>query len=329
MVNNYSIGFKYTAVKLYLKIESIRKVSLLLDCSKSSIQRWVEEYFETGEIKKEYKQRKSKFTTEILNFIKDLIKNNITITLAKISKKVNKQYKINASISHLYYIIKYKLKLTHKQLRSKYYPLKKLPTLKKDKYEYYKELKKIGIDNIISIDETGFYLNMKKANGRCLKGSRCYDTIYTYPFVKFNFICAIKNGKIIGYKLYKDRCGIDAEKFSAFYDECIKNKYKKHLIILDNARFHKSQFVKDNIYNSNNKIIYSLPYNPNLNPIENLFSQLKSHIKNRSPDNYEQLKSDLDYIIKNKVLKEHLENYFKYLFIQANDFINKYEEKTK
>ena len=33
MVNNYSISFKYTTVKLYLKIESIRKVSLLLDCS--------------------------------------------------------------------------------------------------------------------------------------------------------------------------------------------------------------------------------------------------------------------------------------------------------
>jgi lipid A disaccharide synthetase len=55
--------------------------------------------------------------------------------------------------------------LTYKQLRTKCYPLKKLPTLKKDKYEYYKELKKIGIDNIISIDETGFYLNMKKVNG--------------------------------------------------------------------------------------------------------------------------------------------------------------------
>ena len=60
-----------------------------------------------------------------------------------------------------------------------------------------------------------------------------------------------------------------------------------------------------------------------------MFSQLKSHIKNRSPDNYEQLKNDLDYIIKNKVKKEHLENYFKYLFTQADDFINKYEEKTE
>jgi hypothetical protein len=56
---------------------------------------------------------------------------------------------------------------------------------------------------------------------------------------------------------------------------------------------------------------------------------LKSHIKNKSPDNYEQLKDDLDNIIKNKVSKEHLENYFNYLFIQANDSINKYEELTK
>ena len=111
-----------------------------------------------------------------------------------------------------------------------------------------------------------------------------------------------KNGKIIGYKLYKHKGGIDAEKFSTFYDNYIKNKYTKHLIILDNARFHKSQFVKDNIINSDNKIIYSLPYNPNLNPIENLFRQLKS---------------DLDYIIKNKVSKEHLENYYNYLYKQT------------
>jgi hypothetical protein len=44
-------------------------------------------------------------------------------------------------------------------------------------------------------------------------------------------------------------------------------------------------------------------------------------------DNYEQLKDVLDYIIKNKVSKEYLENYFKYLFIQVDHFINKYEEK--
>ena len=152
MVSHYSIDFKYAAVKLYLKIESIRKVSLLLDCSKTSIQRWLDEYFETGKIEKTYKKRKSIITNEILIFIKELLKNNNTITLAKIKKKINQKFKLEISITYLYYIIKYKLNITYKQLRTKYYPIKKLPTLKKDKYEYYKELKKIGKNNIISID---------------------------------------------------------------------------------------------------------------------------------------------------------------------------------
>ena len=35
------------------------------------------------------------------------------------------------------------------------------------------------------------------------------------------------------------------------------------------------------------------------------------------------MKLAIDKIIKEKITKEHLENYFKYLFTQAHDFINK------
>ena len=112
-------------------------------------------------------------------------------------------------------------------------------------------------------------------------------------------------------------------KFNDFYNKFIKNKYKDHLIILDNAKFHKSKDVISNFENSGNKILYSIPYNPQLNPIENLFSQLKNHVKNKSPETYNELKLVIDKIIKEKITKEHLENYYKYLFTQANDFINK------
>ena len=74
--------------------------------------------------------------------------------------------------------------------------------------------------------------------------------------------------------------------------------------------------------------MYSLPYNPQLNPIENVFSQLKSYVKNKSPDTYNELKSVIDKIIKEKITKEHLENYYKYLFTQANDFINKISKQV-
>ncbi len=321
---HHSNEYKMMAIKLYLKLKSIRKVAKLLDCSKSSLNRWLIRYFENDTVERIKNQKPSVINQQILNYINDLIKNNPTITLSKIRKKLNKRYNIIISISYLFYIIKYKLLLTTKQLRNKYYPLKKLPTLKRDKIAFYKEIIEKGKRNIISIDESGLYLNMTKNNGRCKKGRRCYKTVHVYPFVKFNFICAIKYGKVIGYTLYeKNTGGIDGNKFNEFYNKFIKNKYRDNIIILYNARFHKSKEVIENINNSGNKILYTLFYNPNLNPIENLFSQLKNYIKNKSPDNYQELKLTIDRIFKNKIKEEHLKNYFNYLFIQANSYIDK------
>jgi len=78
-----------------------------------------------------------------------------------------------------------------------------------------------------------------------------------FLFVKFNFICAIKYGKVIGYTLYeKNTGGIDSNKFSEFYNKFIKTKYKNHLIILDNAGSHNNEYVKQAIINSGNKYLF-------------------------------------------------------------------------
>ena len=95
MTIQHSNDFKLSAVKLYLKFNSIRKVSELLNCSKSSLQRWIERYFETGNIERKiYKNRISIITNDILKFIISMIKNNPTITLSKIKKKIIKNHKI-------------------------------------------------------------------------------------------------------------------------------------------------------------------------------------------------------------------------------------------
>ncbi len=132
------------------------------------------------------------------------------------------------------------------------------------------------------------------------------------------------HGKVIGYELYpKQSGGINATIFNNFYNKYIKNKYENHLIILDNAKFHKANEVTNNINASKNKVIFSLAYNPHLNPIENFFSQLKNHVRNESPTNHEDLKKEIKNIIENKISKDHLKNYFKYLFLQVNEYIKK------
>lgn len=46
------------ALLLYNNTAKPLWVSLLLDCSKTSIQRWLDDYFETGKIEKTYKKGK-------------------------------------------------------------------------------------------------------------------------------------------------------------------------------------------------------------------------------------------------------------------------------
>lgn len=107
---------------------------------------------------------------------------------------------------------------------------------------------------MICIDETGFYLNMTKHYGKSKKGTRVYKTTNIYPFKKYNFICAIMYGKVIGYKLYKNlKGGIKAKEFNEFINEFIKGKYTGKTIIMDNAQFHKSKEVQNNIIQSKYK----------------------------------------------------------------------------
>ena len=70
------------------------------------------------------------------------------------------------------------------------------------------------------------------------------------------------------------------ERFVEFLEDFVFEKYENHLIVLDNAGSHKNQYVKNSIEESNNKYLFSVPYNPKTNGcIEMFFNQLKHYMK--------------------------------------------------
>ncbi len=325
MTKEHTDDYKLSAVKYYIKTNSLRMTCEIFGCSKSSLQRWVERYLEIGSLsRKDYKKRKSIITNDLLKFILKLVNKNPTIILSTIKKEIKKKFNLTISKTYIYYIIKYKLNYTTKQLRKKYYPEKKLATLKTDRLTYFNKILSIGIKNIISIDESSFYLNMTRNFGKSKVGKRAYKKTHIYPFKRYNFICAIKYGKIIGFHLYEDlKGGIKSDEFLKFVTKCVKGKYKNHYILMDNAVTHRANIVKEGILKTKNKYIYALPYQPNTNPVEGLFSQIKNYVRQDNPQTLEELKKSIKYTIKNKVKKEHLENYFKTFFLQAQSFVDK------
>lgn len=70
-----------------------------------------------------------------------------------------------------------------------------------------------------------------------------------------------------------------SERMVQFITKFIKNKFKNHLVIMDNGGAHKSNLVKEIVKNSNNTLLYSVPYRPKTNAIESWFNQFKHYFQ--------------------------------------------------
>ncbi|CEP15641.1 hypothetical protein [Parasitella parasitica] len=121
--------------------------------------------------------------------------------------------------------------------------------------EYCENLQAEGVnhtDNCIFVDETGFNSCMVPGRARSKKNKGTTD----------RFI------------------------FGEFVAQLLKSLDEQYgrpmIVIMDNAKFHKSENVAEIFENSQHKAHFLPPYSPMFNPIESCFSKLKNHVK-RSP----------------------------------------------
>lgn len=60
------------------------------------------------------------------------------------------------------------------------------------------------------------------------------------------------------------------------------DKTKRKVIIMDNASYHKSKYLKELFAKNNVSIKFLPPYSPDLNPIEKLWGTIKKQLRNYS-----------------------------------------------
>ena len=109
--------------------------------------------------------------------------------------------------------------------------------------------------------------------------------------------------------------GMNCERMLDFLGKYISGKYKKHLIIMDNGGSHKNKLIKEKIGESDNHLLYSVPYKPKTNAIESWFSQFKHYFTSEidSKVKYEDVLKNVKTSIK-KIPKTSYMNYMKYAY---------------
>jgi transposase len=244
-----SQDYKLSVVKHYLVSDKTQEeVCEIFGCSSRSLMRWVERYENTGSI--ERKNRKPvayKVKKEHLKFIVKELKSNPTITMEDLLALLkNKFDELELSRRHLAQVVKDNY-ISLKQTRIRHEPEKrfgKQVNINKNLKEFYKEIKKYSIDDIICIDETSINSLQKRQHCYSEVGKRCTITTTSQEvFKRYTAIMAISSKGMVGWKLY-EKGGMDSERLIDFLNEYVTTKYKDKLIILDNASCHRNDRVK-------------------------------------------------------------------------------------
>ena len=83
---------------------------------------------------------------------------------------------------------------------------------------------------------------------------------------------------------------VDGVTFEAFIvKELVPQLWKNACVVMDNARIHRGEIVKEVIEQAGAKLIYLSPYSPEFSPIENFWSKVKAILKKLKARTYKDL----------------------------------------
>ena len=331
MPKHKSEDLKLQAVRYYLENDKHQqKTCKIFGCSERSLMRWVQKYQLTKQIKRKkrtyvaYKVKKT-----YVNFIKESLIKDRTLTIKDLTDKLNTKFKVKLSQQHIAQVVRDN-NITLKRLRLRHEPVlryKKPIDINKQLKAFYDVIKKTNIDDIISIDETS--LNAYEVRKYCYSklGKRCVvKTTSQQVFKKYTGIFAITTKGCIGYEIY-DKGGIDTERLLKFLKKYVTTKYTKKTIILDNASSHRTSKVKE-LITKKNKLLYSVPYQHYTNAIENYFSVLKSKLRKLKGVGLPVLKFNVSQLV-SKIPKNTYKQIFKGSYERERKYIPKKSKKER
>lgn len=158
----------------------------------------------------------------------------------------------------------------------------------KKRLKFWEQLKQINYEDLVFIDEAGVNLAMTRLYARALVGERARAEKPLNRGINVSLIGALSCRKI--FEVCPVYGSVDGTTFEAFISrELIPKLWKGACIVMDNAKIHLGEMVRELIEASGAKLIYLPPYSPEFSPIENCWSKIKILLRGFKARTYKEL----------------------------------------
>ncbi|MCM1060469.1 MAG: IS630 family transposase [Eubacterium sp.] len=144
--------------------------------------------------------------------------------------------------------------------------------------EWRKTIENIPREKLVFLDESGVNINLVRRYGRAVGKTRVVDsapfstpknlTVLSAIHLKGQFACTEYEG------------GTTKERFLNYIENTLLPEiHEGDYVVMDNLRTHHCKGVEELIRSAGAIPLYLLPYSPDLNPIEKMWSKMKAILR--------------------------------------------------
>ena len=162
---------------------------------------------------------------------------------------------------------------------------------------------------LIFIDETWAKTNMTRLHGRCAVGQRLVAKVPHGHWKTLTFVAGLRCDGIVA-PCVSDR-PINAVSFLAWVTKFLVPTLRRgDVVIMDNLSSHKAVAVRRAIRSAGALLMFLPPYSPDLNPIEQAFSKLKTLLRKENARTREQTEQCIGTLL-DRITAQECANYFR------------------
>jgi transposase len=131
---------------------------------------------------------------------------------------------------------------------------------------------------LVFIDETSVVTSITRVYGRAPRSERLVQKVLHGNWKTTTFIAALRYDGVTAPFVLEG--AMNGEMFRAYVEQILAPTLKKgEILFLDNAPIHKVAGVREAVERRGAKLVYLPAYSPDFNPIEQMFSKLKSVLR--------------------------------------------------
>lgn len=140
------------------------------------------------------------------------------------------------------------------------------------------KINEYDVNNLVFIDESGVNTNMVRLYGRAMGGNRSVDNTPLNTPKNTTILSSIRLNGETAYTTYQG--GTTKDKFIDYLKNVLAPTLDKNdIVIMDNMRTHHAKDVQKVVKELKMNVIFLPPYSPDFNPIEKMWSKIKSILR--------------------------------------------------